>query len=156
MVKRFDISGLIVLLFFLFQCADPPSNSASSAEDQSPNIPEHPISDIEEGEQLFRFQDEKSGKFGYKNAKEEVVVLPVYDGAMNFQTTMPTRVMIGDKFGFIGTDGILIIPVESSRAYPFMIDPKGNVTAKVSKKEKYFYINARGERVASEQVSSSE
>jgi len=133
----------IFLLLFLFQCADPPSNGASSAGEQSPDIPEHPISDIEEGEQLFRFQDEKSGKFGYKNAKEEVVVLPVYDGAMNFQTTMPTRVMIGDKFGFIGTDGILIIPVE------YMIDPKGNVTAKVSEKEEYFYINARGERVAS-------
>lgn len=149
MTKRFDISGLIVLLLFLFQCADPPSNGASSAEDPSQNIPEHTVSDIEEGEQLIRFQDEKTGKFGYKNAEEEVVVLPVYDGAMNFQTTMPTRVMIDSKFGFIGTDGTLVIPVEYPQAYPFMRDTKGSVTAKVSKKEKYFYINARGERVMS-------
>lgn len=147
MTKRFEINGLIVLLLFLFQCADPPSNGTSSTEEQPQNITEHVVPEIEEGEQLFRFQDEKSGKFGYKNVAEEVIVLPVYDGAMNFQTTMPTRVMIGDKFGFIDTNGTLIIPVEYPRAYPFMRDTKGSVTAKVSKKEKYFYINARGERV---------
>jgi len=149
MMKRFELNGLIVLLLFLFQCADPPSNGASSTENPSQNIPENTVSDIEEGEQLIRFQDEKTGKFGYKNAKEEVVVLPVYDGAMSFQTTMPTRVMIGDKFGFIGTDGTLIIPVEYLRAYPFVRDSKGSVIAKVSKKEKYFYINAKGEKVTS-------
>lgn len=136
---------MVLILFNFCQCSDSPPAEKSKANNKI--SAESPRVDDVKGGNLIRFRDDTTGKFGYKNKSDEVVVLPVFDGAMNFKTNTLARVMQDEKFGYIDTDGNLIIPTQYKLAYPFTKDSEGKITAKVAIDDKHFYIDTTGKCV---------
>ncbi|MCF8298533.1 MAG: WG repeat-containing protein [Saprospiraceae bacterium] len=61
-------------------------------------------------QQLNSYKD-NNGKFGYKNNSGEIVVKPIYDYASNLFYDGLAVVMLGDKYGFIDTVGVEVIPL---------------------------------------------
>lgn len=70
------------------------------------------------------FQDEKTGKYGYKDATGKIIIKPAYDIAHEFSEGPYTTVNIGadyefnkgGKWGIIDTKGKLIIPIKYDNA----------------------------------------
>lgn len=81
-----------------------------------------PISMIAQAPQPF--QDEKTGKYGYKDETGKIVIKPVYDIAYEFNNGKYAEVNIGadyemnkgGKWGIIDTKGKLVIPVKYDAA----------------------------------------
>ncbi len=136
---------MVLVCLGFCQCVDSPPAEKSKVKDEI--SPTSPRVDHAKGGHLIRFRDDTTGKFGYKNKTGEIVVLPVFDGAMNFKTNTLARVMQDEKFGYIDTDGNLIIPTQYKLAYPFTKDSEGKITAKVAIDDKHFYIDTTGKCV---------
>lgn len=71
------------------------------------------------------FEDEKTGKYGYKDASGKIVIKPVYDIAHEFTEGLYTTVNIGadysankgGKWGVIDSKGKIIIPLKYDNAH---------------------------------------
>ncbi len=152
------------------------ATSALSAHDQPVKKIQKPGLSSSELAKLTRFQDEASGKFGYKNERGEIITQAVYDAAMAHREGNLARVMKDKKFGFVGLDGKEAVACQFSDAGAFsedlaavkvdgkwgFIDESGNMVIKpsydftlrfnegmssVQKGGKWGYINKKGEEV---------
>ncbi len=104
------------------------------------------------------FQDEKTGKYGYKNEADKVIIKPVYDLAYEFEENLYTCVNIGadyinnkgGKWGAIDTRGKIIIPVMYDKikylGYGLFAVNKGEIFSNMdaSWEGKYAIFNAAG------------
>ncbi len=133
-------SGLGMLLSLLFLCC----TSSTPDQDQTPSyatVVSHPAENFEAdmSAKIIRFQDESSGKFGYKDSTGEIVTAPIYDGAMAYKNTSRIRVMKDGKYGFINDEGEIAIPLRFDQAHPFSED-----YAAVQLGGKWGYIDING------------
>lgn len=143
--RRLKSIVMVLVCLGFCQCGDSPTAEKPKVNDEIST--KSPRVDDVKGGNLIRFRDDSTSKFGYKNKADEVVVLPIFDGAMNFKTNTLARVMQDEKFGYINTDGNLIIPIQYKLAYPFTKDSEGKITAKVAIDDKHFYIDTTGKCV---------
>ena len=91
------------------------------------------------------------GKYGYKNAKGQVVIEPTYDDADVFLEGLAT-VKIGKQWGFIDANNTMIIKPQFSYAYGFA----ENMALIADAKNRYGYINKTGRLVIPPQYEMAE
>lgn len=132
--------GLVLFLLFSFsQCNQLSDTDAEDAATPAAGLA-LPIANIADtNKKIRRFQDEETGKFGYKNQAGEVITEPVFDGAMAYINTPRIRVMKAGKFGFVNEEGQLTIPPRFAQAQAFTED-----YAAVQMDGKWGYIDLNG------------
>lgn len=108
-----------------------------------------PLLAIEDDHKIYRglewFRDSESGKCGYKNKNDKVVIAPQFDIAVRFSDGL-AMVQNGEKCGFINTKGKIMIPYQFDIAQPFSDglslagkEEVGQIT--------WFFINKSGKKV---------
>lgn len=94
---------------------------------------------------LRAFKDEASGKWGFKNSNDEVVVSPIYRNAYyKFSEGLCPVVDEDKKFGFVDETGKLVIPCKFIHALDFR---DGLASVQEEGTFKNGYINHQGELV---------
>jgi hypothetical protein len=88
-----------------------------------------------------------SPKYGFINAKGEIVIPPVFDGADEFSIVGLAKVTINDKLGFADKNGNLVIPAIYDQVFRF----SGNGLTFVKVNGKYGVINLKGNWIHSPQ-----
>jgi len=108
---------------------------------------EEDIGDINDG--LYSFEEQKNGKWGYKNKNGEIAVNPKFDDVAPFFDGIAVFVS-GDKWGAIDKKGDIVInPQYDTLSY----DGNGLFIAKVGKK--WGWVNKKGETVINPQFDAT-
>jgi len=104
---------------------------------------------ITAGDVLLRFQDEESGKWGFKDRRTgKVAIKPQFDDALSFSEGF-AAVKVGAKWGFIDTTGEVVIRPQFDDAWEFS---EGFAAVQVG--EKWGFIDTTGEVVIRPQFDS--
>ena len=61
---------------------------------------------------ITHYKDLNTGKFGYINKKEQIIVKPIYSYACSFINGLSEISIDGKHYGFINEDGKVVIPLE--------------------------------------------
>ncbi|UKJ08513.1 WG repeat-containing protein [Solitalea lacus] len=99
--------------------------------------------------ELFAYRDSHSGKTGYKNIKNEVIVKPRFSSGTTFSNNGYYIVTRGkvlspyEKFAIIDGNGNFVI--NFSKGYQLISFCKNKELLKVIKADKYGYINFKNE-----------
>ncbi|MDR1830989.1 MAG: WG repeat-containing protein [Candidatus Fibromonas sp.] len=98
---------------------------------------------------LYRFQDKKTEKFGYRNKSGEIVINAQFDDISFFNDGMAT-ILSGTKWGAIDKEGSFVVnPQYESLVY----DCDGLFLAKVGKK--WGWVNKKGEIIINPQFDNA-
>lgn len=83
------------------------------------------------------------GKWGFVDRKGKIAITPMFDYAFNFSDGIAT-VKMGDKYGFINSTGVLIVPCEYDKVESHFIEGEG----KLIKGNTVYVFNRSGEIVS--------
>lgn len=91
------------------------------------------------------------GKWGFVNKDGNIVINPTFDYVYNFSEGI-AAVKVGDKYGFIDTIGVLIVPCEYDEVESSFEDGEG----KLVKGDKVYVFNRSGEMVSEHYKDNNE
>jgi len=124
--------------------------SASALDDHDFEIPTHyqeidddekPIDkDAQVGENIFLFQDDKTGLYGLQDDKQHILIAAKYLDFSPFQNGTSVVLNANEKFGVIDTKGTLIIPFQ----YDYIMNGYTADQFMVGNDEKYGLLDQQG------------
>lgn len=128
------VVGVVAALIYSFSSSLPPEIQAQ-------------VDALKKENPYFVYTDayafEENKKFGFKNAKGEILIPAKYDGAWGFSEGL-AMVKLNGKFGFIDEDDDVIIPIKYDEAMHF-----SEGLARVQVDKKYGFIDQKGNSVIS-------
>ena len=91
------------------------------------------------GQTLYPFRNSETKLFGFKDAKDNIVIEAVYQKAASFTDGL-SCVKKNGKYGFINKQGTVVVPIKYYAAVPF----SGGMAEVSTKENKWGYINKAG------------
>lgn len=140
------IVGLLLIIISLVACSSDASKEQSTnrtketVEKHKPKMVKRASNNVDKS--IFRFKDQASGKFGYKNKDGEVIVKAIYPLASDIAGSNRIRVSNGKAFGFINEQGKEVITIKYQDANMF-----DENRAAVKRDGKWTYIDPEGKEL---------